>query len=96
MNIVNAAALISVKCTLMVRNRCQLDVFKSQAVNQKDAISLTNKLKKYGAYYVKKTKGSKTYYRVRCGSFSSKKEAEVLRERLLKDVHLKGIIVRCK
>ena len=65
-------------------------------LKEKDAISLTSKLKKYGAYYVKKTKGSKTYYRVRCGSFSSKKEAEALRERLLKDIHLKGIIVRCK
>ena len=76
-------------------NRCYA-VQVAAFLREKDAINLTKKLKKYGAYYVKKIKGNKTYYRVRCGHFSDKKEAEAFKKELLKDIHLKGMIVRCR
>ena len=47
----------------------------------------------YPAYYYGKLVKGKTYFRVRCGEFSSIKEAESYAEKLTKDVGIKGFVV---
>jgi len=44
-------------------------------------------------FYDVKVKG-KTYYRVRCGRFATKKEAEAFAEKLKKEAGVKGFVTR--
>lgn len=64
-------------------------------LKEKDAIELVKRLKDYDSYYIREKTGGKIFYKVRCGRLKSKKEAIELRKRILKESHLKGIIVRC-
>ena len=67
-------------------------------LKEKDAKNMVKKfkLKGYKVYYIKAIIKDKTYYRVRCGKSSNRKEMELLKDRLLKNEHIKGIIVRCR
>lgn len=67
-------------------------------LREKDAQDMVKRLiaKGYKAYYTRGVINKKTYYRVRCGRSYNKKEIKILRDRLLKDEHIKGIIVRCR
>ena len=66
-------------------------------LKEKDAQDMVRRLKrrKYDVYYTKTIKDNKTYYRVRCGRLDRKK-AELLKKKLLRQEHIKGIIVRCR
>lgn len=79
------------------RNICY-SVQVAAFLKEKDALNMIRRLrkKKYHAYYTKTTKDNRIYYRVRCGRFNSKQKAEVLRKRILREEHIKGIIVKCK
>jgi septal ring-binding cell division protein DamX len=60
------------------------------------AANLVNRLldKGYPAYYHEASVKGKTYYRIRCGKFSSEKEAEEISSLLSKQEGLKGLILR--
>ena len=65
---------------------------------EENAIRFVRKLKKWGysAYYIKSVKNGKTYYKVRCGRLRERRDAEILKERIFKRLHISGMIVRCE
>ncbi len=81
------------------KNKEKEDCYSVQVVaylKEKDAIALVKKLSLYNPYYIKEKTDGKIFYKVRCGRLKNKKEAIELKERILKETHLKGIIVKCR
>lgn len=66
--------------------------------NEKDGTRLVKRLteKGYSAYCYKVYVKNKPYYRVRCGTFESKKTALGIKDALLEKEGLKGIVVKVK
>lgn len=66
--------------------------------NERDGTRLAKQLtrKGYSAYCYKVYVKGKPYYRVRCGTYPTKKEALAIKKRLLEGEGLKGFLIRMK
>ncbi len=66
--------------------------------NEKDGIRLAKQLtqKGYSAYCYKVYVKAKPYYRVRCGTYDTRKEALTIKKRLLEREGLKGFLIEMK